>query len=99
MMAVAIKYNGGNLEIGTPRALFASKINAFGNAGFVVSKDGRFLIPVLEQGSAFPMTLVVNWQADLKKQLQHQVCRSSSRLRLGRFWSAIRKLGSLLPSL
>jgi Tol biopolymer transport system component len=67
MMAVAIRNNGGNLEIGTPRVLFDSKFSAFTNAGFDVSKDGRFLIPAQEQGSALPMTLVVNWQAGLKK--------------------------------
>jgi hypothetical protein len=31
------------------------------------SSDGRFLIPAQEQGSAQPLTLVVNWQAGLKK--------------------------------
>jgi eukaryotic-like serine/threonine-protein kinase len=67
MMVVAIKNNGGNLEIGTSKALFDSKIAVSTFAGFDVGKDGRFLIPVQEQGSTLPMTLVVNWQAGLKK--------------------------------
>jgi eukaryotic-like serine/threonine-protein kinase len=66
MMAVAVKNNGGSLEIGTPKALFDSKIGMLPNSTFDVSKDGRFLIPVQEQGSALPMTLVVNWQARLR---------------------------------
>ena len=67
MMAVTIKNSSGNLEIGTPKALFDSKIAAGPLIGFDVGKDGRFLIPVQEQGSAAPITLVVNWQAGLKK--------------------------------
>jgi eukaryotic-like serine/threonine-protein kinase len=67
MMAVSINSSGGSLQIGTPRALFDSKLALLLNAGFDVDKDGRFLIPVQEQGSAVPMTLAINWQAGLKK--------------------------------
>jgi serine/threonine protein kinase len=67
MMAVPISKIGGNLEIGAPKVLFDSKIGAFTNVSFDVSRDGRFLIPVQEQASASPLTLVVNWQAALKK--------------------------------
>jgi hypothetical protein len=35
---------------------------------FDVGKDGRFLIPIqAEQTANTPMTVVVNWQAGLKK--------------------------------
>jgi hypothetical protein len=34
---------------------------------FDVAKDGRFLIPTITQQSAPPITVVVNWQAALKK--------------------------------
>ena len=36
-------------------------------ASFDVSKDGRFLIPVQDEGASPAMTLVVNWQSGLKK--------------------------------
>jgi serine/threonine protein kinase len=65
MMAVAIRNNGANLEIGTATALFDSKLAPANR--FDVAKDGRFLIPVQEQSSSSPMTVVVNWQMGLKK--------------------------------
>jgi len=35
---------------------------------FDVTKDGRFLIPVqVEQAAKAPITVVINWQAGLKK--------------------------------
>jgi hypothetical protein len=35
---------------------------------FDVSKDGKFLIPAqVESASTVPMTVVVNWQAGLKR--------------------------------
>jgi eukaryotic-like serine/threonine-protein kinase len=67
MMAVAIRASGGNLEIGTPKALFAANITAGNNVNFDISKDGRFLIPQQEQPEGLPLTLIVNWQARLKK--------------------------------
>jgi Tol biopolymer transport system component len=67
MIAVSIRSNDGSLEIGSPKPLFDSKIERSPGSTFDVSKDGRFLIPVQEQGSATPMTLVLNWQAGLKK--------------------------------
>ena len=67
MMAVGIRQNGGNLDLGTPKALFDPKITANNYASFDVASDGRFLIPVQEQGADLPMTLVINWQAGLKK--------------------------------
>jgi hypothetical protein len=67
MMAAAIRKNGGGLEIGAPKALFDSKIVPGNFSAFDVAKDGRFLIPVREQRWGLPLTLVVNWQAKLKK--------------------------------
>ena len=66
MMAVTIRKNGANLEIGSPKALFDSKIMSGINASFDVSKDGRFLIPVQDEAASPAMTLVVNWQAGKK---------------------------------
>jgi Tol biopolymer transport system component len=50
MMAVSIHNGSGSLQIGTPKALFDSKLAQLLSAGFDVDKDGRFLIPVQEQG-------------------------------------------------
>jgi len=70
MMAVEVKSgatSGATFEAGQPQPLFDVRIPA-GNTWFDVSKDGRFLIPVqVEQSAAVPMTVVVNWQAALKK--------------------------------
>jgi DNA-binding winged helix-turn-helix (wHTH) protein/Tol biopolymer transport system component len=65
MMAVDIKGTGVNPELGVPQPLFDVRPS---NAGFDVAKDGRFLIPTpVEQTSAAPITVVVNWMAGLKK--------------------------------
>jgi Tol biopolymer transport system component len=67
MMAVSVGQRGDRLEIGSPRALFDSKITVTNFTSFGVTKDGRFLIPSQEGGAGIPMTLVVNWQAALKR--------------------------------
>jgi hypothetical protein len=68
MMAVAVRKNGGGLEIGTPKVLFDSKMVANPHlASFDVDKDGRFLIPVQQRAGPAPLTLIINWQAGLKK--------------------------------
>jgi len=66
MMAVEIS-GGPRFEASVPKALFDVRFPG-GNAWFDVSKDGRFLIPVAaEQSAAAPLTVVLNWQAGLKK--------------------------------
>jgi hypothetical protein len=67
MMAVEVK-TGAKFEAGLPRALFDSNIGTDPDNWFDVSKDGRFLIPTQEEQTAtVPMTVVLNWQAALKK--------------------------------
>jgi Tol biopolymer transport system component len=66
LMAVEIK-GGIQFEAAVPKPLFDVRFPG-GNSWFAVSKDGRFLIPVsTEQSASAPMTVVVNWQAGLKK--------------------------------
>jgi Tol biopolymer transport system component len=68
MMAVAVRKNGGGLEIGTPKALFDSRMATNPNIGsFDVDKDGRFLIPVQQRAGPAPLNLIINWQTGLKK--------------------------------
>ena len=65
LMAVDVKANGSSFEPGVPKVLFERS----GARDFDVSRDGqRFLIPVLvEEGSPEPITVVLNWTADLKR--------------------------------
>jgi Tol biopolymer transport system component len=63
---------GSILKMSVPRVLFSPPIWAGGSAMEVhrwdVTADGqRFLIPTLTQGTAAPFTVVLNWQAGLKK--------------------------------
>jgi len=67
IMAVEIKTAGGKFQPGIPKALFDVRLGN-GNARFDVSKDDRFLIPLtVAESSNAPMTVVLNWQAGLKK--------------------------------
>lgn len=68
MTAVAVK-TGPKFDAGVPKPLFEVRTDlaAFGSV-YDVSNDGRFLIPVpVDQGATTPITVVVNWQAGLKK--------------------------------
>ena len=65
LMAVEVKGNAKSFQPSVPTPLF--EVAAL--AQFDVSKDGRFLIQVpVEQAAAnVPLTVVLNWQAALKK--------------------------------
>ena len=65
LMAVDVKVSGSGFEPGVPKLLFEKG----GGSIFDVSGDGqRFLIPVLvEESSPEPITVVLNWTADLKR--------------------------------
>jgi eukaryotic-like serine/threonine-protein kinase len=66
MMAVEVKGEGMKFAAGVPKALFPVPNS---KPEFNVSKDGRFLIHVLQNQAAasVPLTVVVNWQSALKK--------------------------------
>jgi Tol biopolymer transport system component len=72
IMAVEIKPSvpgSPQLEFGVPRPLFDVRIwtNGDTGTGFDVTKDGRFLLPMLvEQQASAPMTVVLNWPEMLK---------------------------------
>jgi eukaryotic-like serine/threonine-protein kinase len=71
LMAVPVVVRGPTFEAGKPVALFATQI--FGGGGsckpqYVVSRDGRFLInQVVEESTATPITLILNWNPSRKK--------------------------------
>jgi eukaryotic-like serine/threonine-protein kinase len=68
LMAVDVKSGpGGSFEAGTPKALFDPHIGGGATDWFDVSKNGRFLIPVVVEQSGAPITVVVNWTAGLNK--------------------------------
>ena len=65
-MAVDVNGSGAAFQMGTPKQLFTAPLNTGGD----VTADGkRFLIPVVPgqgQQTATPITVVLNWQADMK---------------------------------
>ena len=67
-MAVDVNGTGAAFQMGTPRPLFVT--NRF-TTGVDVSADGqRFLMtvpPGLGASTQTPITVVLNWQADLRK--------------------------------
>jgi Tol biopolymer transport system component len=70
MMAAEVKSGSkfeARFEAGVPKPLFDVRLPGGINPWFDVGKDGRFLIPIQEQTPNAPMTVVVNWQAVLKK--------------------------------
>ena len=79
VMAVEVK-TGSNFETGAAKPLFDAHVRGWLGAGgagpglsardnYAVSSDGqRFLLNSLAEGSApSPLTVVLNWTADLKK--------------------------------
>ncbi|HZM89403.1 MAG TPA: hypothetical protein VFF31_22970, partial [Blastocatellia bacterium] len=71
LMAVAVKADGATFEPDVPKTLFELRVpgNLAGPRNwYAVSKDGRFLVNTnLEEATAPPTTVVLNWTADLKR--------------------------------
>ena len=74
---IGVASDGQTLQAGAPVALFAARLasgsNIFATGGFqrpqyAVAPDGRFLMNVaVDEETAPPITVVVNWMAGLKK--------------------------------
>ena len=73
LMAVDVKLNGATFSADAPRELFALRLQTVNLPGprnyFVASADGqRFLVAsVPEERITTPMTVVLNWTADLRR--------------------------------
>jgi Tol biopolymer transport system component len=73
LMSVEVKMQGDTLEMATPQPLFeirgAPLPGALGGAAFDASADGqKFLIGISVQEATFtPITVVLNWTADLRR--------------------------------
>ena len=71
IMAVDVRERSGAVEFGTPRPLFQAAIAIVvarqPNWTWDVSADGQRFLIILIRDDPAPLTLVTNWQADLKQ--------------------------------
>jgi eukaryotic-like serine/threonine-protein kinase len=70
LMVVEIQAGTGGIQAGSPRPLFDLRIgNLPGSPYYDVTRDGqRFLVSIIgEETAPTPMTVVMNWTAELKK--------------------------------
>ena len=69
LMAVDVNATGGKLELSTPRMLFLTHAQSPGVRPYDVSRSGdRFVFTSTSDVNPSPVTLVVNWDAELKKK-------------------------------
>ena len=69
LIAVDVKSNGPLFELGVPHVLFQSHIEDPSSYNYDVTSDGqRFLCNDAPEKSTTDITLVVNWDAELKKK-------------------------------
>jgi hypothetical protein len=71
-MAVEIKEDGRNFAAGSPRPLLETRAAAPvvpGASSYAVTRDGQrfMLITPIEESSASPITVVLNWTAGVRK--------------------------------
>jgi len=59
--------SGGNFEVGAAQALFRSSSTASAFAPYDVTSDGAKFIINTQNERSNPLTLVVNWTANLKR--------------------------------
>jgi eukaryotic-like serine/threonine-protein kinase len=68
LMAVDVKTSGSTFQAGSPRALFDVDSKGQGSSQGI-SKDGqRFLLTVAPGAATLPLTVVMNWDLELKKK-------------------------------
>jgi Tol biopolymer transport system component/predicted Ser/Thr protein kinase len=68
LMAVDVELGNDLVRTGRPVPLFQTGVRAsIGGGGYDVSRDGRFLLLNSSAESSIPLTLVTNWDAELKK--------------------------------
>ena len=69
MMAAQVSVAGETLEVGAERVLFdAHAVSALGSVYDVTADGQRFLVNIpVDQKASAPITLVLNWTADLKR--------------------------------
>lgn len=69
LTVVDIRTDKDSAQVGSPRTLFQTSVTiSFSEAGYDVTRDGRFLVLNWVFESPSPLTLVINWDAERKKQ-------------------------------
>jgi len=69
---IAVRADGQTLEAGAPVPLFLTRLappaNPLKAQQYAVAPDGRFLMnTIIDEVTAPPITVVLNWEAGLKK--------------------------------
>jgi len=66
---VDVSQKGASLQLGAPHALFKATTVSGPSGPYTVSADGEKFVmnTVLPQSITEPLTLIINWQADLKQ--------------------------------
>ncbi|HVS81530.1 MAG TPA: protein kinase [Pyrinomonadaceae bacterium] len=71
LMAVDVKADATTLDVSTPRVLFQTRVVSYPvpRNSYDASADGRrfVIITPLEEATATPITVIINWTADLKR--------------------------------
>jgi len=69
LMAVAVKTAGDKFDADIPKVLFEAPFVGTGRNAYVVSADGQKFLAIVrnETTNVLPMTVVLNWQAELKR--------------------------------
>ncbi len=68
LMAVDVELGKDQARLGKPVPLFKTSVRAsIGGGGYDVTRDGRFLLLNSTTESPVPLTLVTNWDAELKQ--------------------------------
>ena len=68
LTAVPVTMKGADVELGRAESLFPMEPSTLFHRAYEVSKDGqRFLIATPAQPGGAAITVVLNWQAALKK--------------------------------
>ncbi|HTS59612.1 MAG TPA: protein kinase [Terriglobales bacterium] len=68
LMVVDVDLGKDQVRLGKPVPLFQTRVRtSIGGGGYDITRDGRFLLVNSTTESATPLTLVANWDAELKK--------------------------------
>jgi eukaryotic-like serine/threonine-protein kinase len=68
LTAVEIRTEKDSVQVGAPRTLFQTSVmSSLAGQGYDLSRDGRFLVLNWAFETRAPMTLVMNWDAEVKK--------------------------------
>jgi eukaryotic-like serine/threonine-protein kinase len=68
LIAADIRAENDSVQVGARRTLFQTTVTlSFDEAGYDINREGRFLIVDLVIDTLSPLTLVTNWDAELRK--------------------------------